>query len=726
MEINQSELNEQLMKAVIAGDIDIATDALINGADLFIETTKGNSLLYVAATRKQEEMFDWLLEVEKSDKKLDINKINHSGTSLLFDLVKNEGLDYYIKKLLENGANPNIVNSDKKTPLIQACADKKVSIIEMLLKHNVDVNYMIEESGTTAFSMAASQSSMSICKLLVDSKVDINKVDSFGKNVLINTIFKTDTFLKKAEKRQHKELCDFLVDSGIDLNYVAPTGMTAIWAAATMGLNDLVKKMIDKGANVDVWHDLGLSGNMSMLHIWCQRGDQEMIELCLQKGAKLGVVDDIGNKPEAYGFMHPKLREYLFDQGADVNSIFHTPKSSTQQSQRTPIISLVINSGNTQKDLVQKMIDKGAKVYFEDQDLQSVQPILLAIAASATDIVKSLLNTKQVNLNTLMQTNPNSEGISPLMSLVAEFKNQALSNYLKQKDTLEAIVKGKEENDKNGVKSDLISDEAMKEIENEILKIKGLEINIQKENEQIFDLLIKEGADVNLKTEESQQTALYYAKTKFYADKLIKNGADINVVNKDGNNPLINALLTGKKEVFEYFKEIYPKENITKLFYDLAFQQEAKNSYMIQNMVEKAFYTLIGDQVDWKEFNSKENKDKVYNVNIDTDINYVDEDGNTPLLVACANDLPFLVSLLYRFGADVNKPNNNGEYPIMHALGTENYKLVEFLVNHGADTSVRTKDGESLIDLAKNLENSQIINFLEESLEKKKDSKLKM
>lgn len=726
MEINKNELNEQLMKAVIAGDIDAATDSLINGADLFIETTKGNNLLYVAATRKQEEMFDWLLEVEKSDKKLDINKINHSGTSLLFDLVKNEGLDYYIKKLLENGANPNIVNSDKKTPLIQACADKKVPIIEMLLKHNVDVNYMIEESGTTAFSMAASQSSMSICKLLVDSKVDINKVDSFGKNVLINTIFKTDTFLKKAEKRQHKELCDFLVDSGIDLNYVAPTGMTAIWAAATMGLNDLVKKMIDKGANVDVWHDLGLSGNMSMLHIWCQRGDQEMIDLCLQKGAKLGVVDDIGNKPEAYGFMHPKLREYLFDQGADVNSIFHTPKSSTQQSQRTPIISLVINSGNTQKDLVQKMIDKGAKVYFEDQDLQSVQPILLAIAASATDILKSLLNTKQVNLNTLMQTNPNSEGLSPLISLVAEFKNQALSNYLKQKDTLEAIVKGKEENDKNGVKSDLISDEAMKEIENEILKIKGLESNIQKENEQIFDILIKEGADVNLKTEESQQTALFYAKTKFYAEKLIKNGADINVVNKDGNTPLINALLTGKKEVFEYFKEIYPKENITKLFYDLAFQQEAKNSYMIQNMVEKAIYNLIGDNVDWKEFNSKENKDKVYNINIESDIGYVDEDGNTPLLVACANDLPFLVSLLYRFGADVNKPNNNGEYPIMHALGTENYKLVEFLVNHGADVSVRTQDGENLIDLAKNLENKQILNFLEETLENKKDNKMKM
>ena len=95
----------------------------------------------------------------------------------------------------------------------------------------------------------------------------------------------------------------------------------------------------------------------------------------------------------------------------------------------------------------------------------------------------------------------------------------------------------------------------------------------------------------------------------YISDEAKNFGAVNTVVNKDGNTPLINALLTGKKEVFEYFKEIYPKENITKLFYDLAFQQEAKNSYMIQNMVEKAVYTLIGDQVDWKEFNSKENKD---------------------------------------------------------------------------------------------------------------------
>lgn len=340
-EDKQVYLNELLVKAVIEGDIDAATEAIIEGADLFLETAKGNNLLYVAATRRQQDMFDWLLEVEKSGRKLDVNKKNHSNSPLIYDLIRSEGLDYFVGKLLENGANPNVVTVDQKSPLIQACADKKIEIIEMLLKHNVDVNYMIPESGTTAFSMAASQSSMDICKLLIDSNVDINKVDSFGKNVLINTIFKTDKFLKKAEKRQHKELCEYLVDSGIDLDYQAPTGMTAIWAASAMGLKELVKKMIDKGAKVDVWHDLGLEGNMSMLHTWCQRGDQEMVELCLANGAKLGEEDSNGNKPEAYGFLHPKLRDYLFDQGADVNAVFHTPKTSTQQTQKTPIISLV-------------------------------------------------------------------------------------------------------------------------------------------------------------------------------------------------------------------------------------------------------------------------------------------------------------------------------------------------------------------------------------------------
>ena len=102
----------------------------------------------------------------------------------------------------------------------------------------------------------------------------------------------------------------------------------------------------------------------------------------------------------------------------------------------------------------------------------------------------------------------------------------------------------------------------------------------------------------------------------------------------------------------------------------------------------------------------KVEKDAVINVD---KINYQDEDGNSPILVACANNLPFLVSMYVKLGADINKPNNNNEVPIMHAISTNNEKLVEFLVDKGADLNVTTHEGKSILDFALESENKYII-----------------
>jgi ankyrin repeat protein len=67
--MENKQVNEKLMAAVITGDIEAATEAIIAGADIHQKTVKGNNLLYVAASRMQEDMFDWLLEVEVKDKK---------------------------------------------------------------------------------------------------------------------------------------------------------------------------------------------------------------------------------------------------------------------------------------------------------------------------------------------------------------------------------------------------------------------------------------------------------------------------------------------------------------------------------------------------------------------------------------------------------------------------------------------------------------------------------
>lgn len=195
--MENKEANENLMTAVIRGDIDMAIEALQSGASIHIKTTKGNNLLYVAASRTQEDMFDWLLEVEQSDKKIDLNTQNNMGSTTIMEFIREDGFYNYIKKILEAGANPNITTNDGMSPLIQACADKKFEEVQLLLENNVDINYAIPDTKTTAFLMAATQSSMSICETLKEHGADINVVNSTGKNALIQAIFKTEQFMKE-------------------------------------------------------------------------------------------------------------------------------------------------------------------------------------------------------------------------------------------------------------------------------------------------------------------------------------------------------------------------------------------------------------------------------------------------------------------------------------------------------------------------------------------------
>ena len=215
--------------------------------------------MYVAASRQREDMFDWLLDVEQGGKKIDLDFRNNMGATTLMELIREDGMIKYVTKILQAGANPNIPTNDGMSPLIQACADKKIPEVQALLDAKVDVNYVIPDTKTTAFLMSASQSSMVICEMLKENNADVNAVDAFGKNALITAIFKSEAFMKKKEKIEHQALCMFLIDIGIDVNYEAKSGMTALWAASVNRNKEVTERILEKGVNADIWHEIGLS-----------------------------------------------------------------------------------------------------------------------------------------------------------------------------------------------------------------------------------------------------------------------------------------------------------------------------------------------------------------------------------------------------------------------------------------------------------------------------------
>jgi ankyrin repeat protein len=472
--MENKQVNEKLMAAVITGDIEAATEAIIAGADIHQKTVKGNNLLYVAASRMQEDMFDWLLEVEVKDKKIDLNSKNTMGATTVLELLnENGGFSTYIDKILKAGANPNITSNDGMSPLIKACADAKLDEVTVLLDNKADVNYAIPDTKTTAFLMGASQGSFAICDLLVKNGADVNALDSQGKNALITAIYKTTRFMKKREKADHKALCLYLCDIGIDLDYVAPSGMTALWSASLNKMEEVVQFMLEKGVKADVWHEVGLEGKLSAMHIWAGTKEAEIVKKFHAAGGKLGMPDEQGNTVDAYGFMNPLMRETMLELNADVNSMYYIKANHPNEApKRIPVLSNVINSGNKQAPLVKEMIARGAQVTFKDESLQQFEPIMMAIASSAYDIIDELLATKQIDLERAVKLNPNGAPMTPLMLAVSGTVNKNFSAFLEKKALYESIMKGKAENDKNGIKTAAIDEEGLKAIESELNDMK--------------------------------------------------------------------------------------------------------------------------------------------------------------------------------------------------------------------------------------------------------------
>ncbi len=702
--MEQKQANDNLMSAVIRGEIELAIEAIEAGASIHITSTKGNNLLYVAGIKNQEEMFDWLIAIEDKDgKKIDLNSRNNMGETALMEFIREDGFYEYAKKILEAGANPSIAKNDGMSPLIQACADKKFNEVQLLIDHKVDLNYVIHDTRTTAFLMASSQGSMAICEALKEAGADVNAIDSQGRNALITSINRLSSFMKKREKADHKALCLFLSDIGIDINYVAPSGATALWAASIQQNAELAMHLLEKGANADAWSDADIDGKRSVLHMWMSSDKVELVKKLIENGAQINGQDVKGNTPGAIGFTNPFMRELMMEMNADVNSLIEQ-KTSSGNSVKIPVISIMINSGNKQRELISKMIDKGADVTFSDEALQQFEPILMAIKSSAYGVIEDLLKTGKINLNKSYKANNFGQTITPLELLAVGSVNNQFGDFYEKKQQYEAIVKANEENKKNGVTSKILDEDALKKITEEFESMKNIDKQLKEQRKIIFDTLISNGADVNF-VSSNGRTPIFYSSNKDIAELIKNSGGNLTVKDEDGNDPLVYAVMHNKKELIEFLKEEYiskQEKTIDSIFYQLAFTKVEE--HVQQNMLEKGIFNYIEKEIDKEKF--FKDKDAVFMV---SGINYQDEEGNSPLLIACANNLPFLASLYIRMGADINLANNLGENPIMHAISTGNDRMVDFLVEKGVDLNAITKNGKTIIDFAQEVGDKNII-----------------
>jgi len=98
------------------------------------------------------------------------------------------------------------------------------------------------------------------------------------------------------------------------------------------------------------------------------------------------------------------------------------------------------------------------------------------------------------------------------------------------------------------------------------------------------------------------------------------------------------------------------------------------------------------------------------------DINEIEENGWTPLMIACFNGSADVVKVLIEHGADVNGTNLNGTSPIMYAkeytLSKGDFSCLKLLLENGATLNTLDIYNRTVFDYLDKVENAELYNYL--------------
>ncbi len=298
-----------LMAAASTGNIDVVMALVSHGADVNAREIRGSQTALMWATaEKRSEVARYLIE-HGADLK---NKSKAGLTPFLFAAQQGD-LDS-ARLLAAAGADISAPGPDGRSPLLIASAGGHEPLAIFLLGKGANPN-AADRLGLTALHYAATAGKLELIKRLLaaeanpnsraireransgpKSTVDYPPVSIVGATPLVlaaeagnaeavrllaangadpqlSTNEKTTPLIVAAGagvyqdlandqaqeewKRRHFETGKVLADLGVDVNAKGENGWTALHAATYMGLDSLIQLLVEKGAKLDVMDDFG-------------------------------------------------------------------------------------------------------------------------------------------------------------------------------------------------------------------------------------------------------------------------------------------------------------------------------------------------------------------------------------------------------------------------------------------------------------------------------------
>jgi len=442
----------------------------------------GQTPLFCAAKEGRTEIVNYLLEHRANP-----CVQNHYGVSALW-IPAQKGMFDVVELLLNAGAETEVapygnladeLNITGWTPLYAAMKSRKFDVVKLLLSREADPNARTK-LGSTPFLLASEICDLDIIEACVNAGADL----------------------------------DF-APSGPDADNLNITGQTALFMATLKDRIDVVKFLIDKGAQVNVQNRYGVSP----LLLCAESGNFELVQALVQAGADVNITPKgelaeenfLAGQTPLFGAAkkgHVEICEYLIDHGADVNTTTMTgatPLYTATEEGHFEVVDLLIRKGADVNRSPQGQIAR-------DLHIENQTPLLIACMRNHEVIIRHLIESG-ANVNVTSE-----RGSSPFLA-ICQHNNVNLARLL-------------------------IDHGARYDVEAKNLydgQINGLIVAAESGSFDILKLLVENSLDVNYKIEGKGETAgrtpLFCACAKGFQDiveYLIDQGADVNGTEKSG------------------------------------------------------------------------------------------------------------------------------------------------------------------------------------------------
>ena len=251
-----------------------------------------------------------------------------SGSAALFSAVQ-RGAAGDVKRLLDSGLNPNILDAEGTPALMAAVLFADADVVKLLLEHGADPN-RVDASGATALMWAVPD--LEKARLLV----------ARGANVNARSATERTPLLVAAAYPRRVDLLRLLLERGADLRAEDRTGATALSLAVRSADVEVVRFLVDRGLDPNALTPAGR-------RVGFARWDRPTTDYLISKG--LSLAPDALATPAVW--QPADLVGRWIESGADVNA------RNAAQYGRTPLLTAV-TSELEGADTLKVLLDRGA------------------------------------------------------------------------------------------------------------------------------------------------------------------------------------------------------------------------------------------------------------------------------------------------------------------------------------------------------------------------------